>query len=116
MGMNTKVIRDQHDIETTRQVYARETLVIQNCHDCKYTVFGQCAIIMVTDCNNFTLTVDANVRTHVMELWRCNNVTLKVCVRARCSCDMPSTYEACCCFFYFGRLHCTALLYTRCFC
>ena len=52
MGMNARVIRDIHDIETTREVYARETRVFQNCCDCEYTVRGQCAIIMVTDCDN----------------------------------------------------------------
>jgi hypothetical protein len=78
MGMNTRVIQNVRDIETTREVYPRETIVFQNCRDCKYTVSGQCAIIMITDCENFKLILNANVRTHVMELWRCNNISLKL--------------------------------------
>lgn len=78
MGVNTRKIQNVRDVETTYIVHPHETLIFEDCSDCKYTLQGTCTIVMVTSCENLTLIIDAVLKTHILEIWRSKNINLQV--------------------------------------
>jgi len=59
-------------------VKENETLYINNCADCEYTVSAKCVKIMIESCTKCIIHLNGQIITNVVEMWKCNDFELQV--------------------------------------
>jgi len=77
----SKVVAGEKDQTTTfnkSSLKPKELLFFKSCSGSKYTVNTTCTKVLIEDCRDLVVTLNDKVMTNVIELWKCENVTVNV--------------------------------------
>ncbi|CAG8561506.1 6320_t:CDS:2 [Diversispora eburnea] len=62
----------------TSSISSTSTIFIRLCNDIEYIVGSACSKIMIEECKNLVLIVNDKVVTSIIEVWKSENITLKL--------------------------------------
>jgi len=54
------------------------TVYFKNCSDCEYVLDAYCTKVFVESCKNTTIVLNKKIITNTVDVWRCENVTLRI--------------------------------------
>jgi len=83
--LDTKFFTDEQDKDSTLTVedltkHKRNAFYWRSCKNSKYAVVSNVTLVkvMIENCSDCTLTFHGPITTSVIEVWRCNNITLNI--------------------------------------
>ncbi|CAG8472068.1 10567_t:CDS:2 [Ambispora gerdemannii] len=59
-------------------ISSTSTVFLRDCNDCEYIIDGTCTKVMIENCNNLVLKANKKIVTSIIEVWKSQNVTLKI--------------------------------------
>jgi len=73
-------LEDKVKEESGKELNLKEipTVYFKNCRDSEYTINHRITKLLIEDCHNTTITINRNILTSTMEVWRCENLVLQV--------------------------------------
>jgi hypothetical protein len=77
----SKVVAGEKDQKTTfnkSTLKPKDLLFLKSCSNSTYTVNTTCTKLLIEDCRDLVVTLNEKILTNVIELWKCENVTVNV--------------------------------------
>jgi len=63
---------------TKEQVKRESTLYFKDCHNGEYVVAAPCTKVMIEGCNSCKIFLNAQIKTEVVEIWKCEDTHLMI--------------------------------------